>query len=361
MGQIKFDVVVDGKRTIIPNDMKQTKLDLIASLLKPEFLYKRESGCFDCLDEQLKEQFNIIHTDSISENPYHTPALQLIDRHKNGLVLDFGAGQRSTYYSNVVNLEIVKYDTTDVVGLGECLPFKDNVFDAIHSNAVLEHVKDPFSCAKEMMRVLKPGGELMCCVPFLQPFHAYPHHYYNMTYQGLRNLFSGLNVRTVDVYEELRPITTLQWIINSWSQGLSDHTRNSFLNMKLSDFLVPYDTCKHWPIVTELSAAKNEELACCNTIFATKPLIPVVPLSIDLATYGTKDVTTKIRQMIVDGGYLTISVKQNLHMLFGDPLPNQKKELHIKWTKGTQGQLEYTSGEITCQEYAGYLCTPLIV
>ena len=76
-------------------------------------------------------------------------------------------GRRAVYFDNVVNFEIVPYDTTDVRGVGEELPFRDASFDAVVSIAVLEHVKDPFRCAREIARVLKPGGELICAVPFL--------------------------------------------------------------------------------------------------------------------------------------------------------------------------------------------------
>jgi SAM-dependent methyltransferase len=107
----------------------------------------------------------------------------------DGLLLDCGAGRRPTYYSNVVNYEIVDYDSTDVLGVGEYLPFKDDMFDAVISVAVLEHVCDPFRCATEISRVLKPGRRLICGVPFICPLHGYPHHYYNMTGQGLRALF----------------------------------------------------------------------------------------------------------------------------------------------------------------------------
>jgi len=36
---------------------------------------------------------------------------------------DAGACKKRAYYDNVVNLEIVPYDTTDVLGVGEVLPF----------------------------------------------------------------------------------------------------------------------------------------------------------------------------------------------------------------------------------------------
>jgi SAM-dependent methyltransferase len=67
----------------------------------------------------------------------------------------------------------VRHD--DVVGVGEELPFADEFLDTVISNAVLEHVKDPFRYEREMAHVLKPGGELFCAVPLLQPVHGYPH------------------------------------------------------------------------------------------------------------------------------------------------------------------------------------------
>jgi hypothetical protein len=40
----------------------------------------------------------------------------MIARCSDGLVLDCGAGLRDIYFDNVVNYEIVDYDTTDVRG-----------------------------------------------------------------------------------------------------------------------------------------------------------------------------------------------------------------------------------------------------
>lgn len=38
------------------------------------------------------------------------------------------------------------------------LPYQDASFDAVFSNAMLEHLQDPMAVLKEMRRVLKPGG-----------------------------------------------------------------------------------------------------------------------------------------------------------------------------------------------------------
>lgn len=254
------------------SEAKSRKLTAIRPLLRTDMPHLEGPGFYDFLTKDLRDQFNIVDTSAVSSNNYDGYALALIEKHRDGWVLDDGAGQRSHYFENVVNFEIVGYDSTDVRGVGEVLPFKDNSFDAVFSLAVLEHVKDPFQCAKEIVRVLKPGGDLMCCVPFLQPVHGYPHHYYNMTPQGLQNLFTGrLEIDRIDCYGTVRPISSLVWILNSWVQGLSENTRRDFLNMRVAELIGAPETYLEKPFVTELSAEKNFELASATVLFAHKP------------------------------------------------------------------------------------------
>jgi len=250
---------------------KARKLEAIAPLLRADMPSTRSNLLYDFLSTELRAQFDIIATDAVSDNDYDQHVLDLIARHPNGLILDCGAGKRKTYYENVVNFEIAAYDSTDVRGVGEVLPFVDGAFDAVVSLSVLEHVKDPFRCAAEIQRVLKPGGELICCVPFLQPYHGYPHHYYNMTHQGLRNLFaSDIEIDRIDVYDSVRPIWSLTWIIGSWADGLTGVTRENFLNMRLGEFLSPPTKFLGAPFVRELPPAKNHELASANVLFGKK-------------------------------------------------------------------------------------------
>lgn len=250
---------------------KLKKRERIVGLLREDMPMMAGGSCLDFLTDDLSAAFNITSTDNISSNGYREEGFALIDKHKDGLVLDCGAGRRSIYYPNVVNFEIVDYDTTDVRGVGEKLPFKDNSFDAVFSLAVLEHVKDPFTCANEIIRVLKPGGDLLCCVPFLQPMHGYPNHYYNMTKQGIRNLFEP----AIDIYDhQVRyytlPIWTLTWFLNSWADGLQGEALDEFLNLKVSDLRARSETYLQRAFVTQLSEDKNFELACGTTILGVK-------------------------------------------------------------------------------------------
>lgn len=252
-------------------EAKAIKLSKLVPLLRKDMLSQTTEHFYDFLTESLRSQFNIVDTNAVSSNNYDTDVTGLIAKHENGWVLDCGAGRRSVYYPNVVNFEIASYETTDVRGVGEVLPFVDQSFDAVISIAVLEHVKDPFLCAKEIARVLKPGGDLICCVPFLQPLHGYPHHYYNMTHQGLANLFDGLiDVDKSDVPNSVLPIWSLTWMLQSWAQGLQGEAKAEFMNLKVSDLMQTADVYLGRAFVTELPVNKNFELASATVLYGHK-------------------------------------------------------------------------------------------
>jgi SAM-dependent methyltransferase len=73
------------------------------------------------------------------------------------------------------------------------LPFRDDSFPMVISDAVLEHVRYPHIAIREMARVLRPGGVMVNEVAFLQPYHD---SYYHMTHEGVIDLhrFAGLEV-----------------------------------------------------------------------------------------------------------------------------------------------------------------------
>lgn len=225
----------------------------------------------DFLTAELRESSRIVATEAISSHGYDQHGLDLIHGNPDGLVLDCGAGNRPVYFENVVNYEIVDYPSTDVLGVGEKLPFLDATFDGVISVAVLEHVRDPFLCAWEIARVLKPGGRLYCAMPFLQPYHGYPHHYFNATAQGLRRLFEdALLVEDVQVVDATHPIWALQWILRSWSDGLAPDVRKKFHKMSVADLMrAPSDQIES-AFCRQLAPEKLLELACATVLRARK-------------------------------------------------------------------------------------------
>lgn len=208
---------------------------------------------------------------AVSSNGYDDPAWDLIYKYSGGLILDNGSGLRNKYLPNVVNFEIAELPTTDVLGVGEALPFKSDSFDAIFSLAVLEHVKDPFKCAQEIERVLKPGGNLYVAVPFLQPFHGYPDHYYNMTSSGLRNLFSDrMRIVKSGVPAAGMPIWSLSWFLRSYFNGLSESVAGRFSKMTVEELMRPSLEQMKEEYVQDLSERAQDELASVNYLIATK-------------------------------------------------------------------------------------------
>jgi SAM-dependent methyltransferase len=251
------------------------KHDAIRTLLKESAIWQETENCYNCLPPDIREKYVSGEGTDISSHGYDPFANDLIQKCSTGWVLDCGAGSRSEFLPNVVNFEIVAYPSTDVMGVAEELPFKDESFDGVLSLSVLEHVKDPFRAAKEIARVLKPGGQVYCVVPFLQPFHGYPHHYYNMTYMGLANLFSGsLKFDRHVLLTSGLPIWSLTWILKRWTEGLPEKAKAEFLEMRVADLIGEPATYLNMPFVSELSDALNAELASATGIFVSKPALP---------------------------------------------------------------------------------------
>jgi SAM-dependent methyltransferase len=111
---------------------------------------------------------------------------------RGDLILELGAGRERTSAENIVRTDAFIYSTEhlDLIADAHALPFADASFDFVFSLAVFEHLHSPWLAAKELARVLRPGGRAYTMCAFLQPLHGYPDHYFNATESGLRRLFS---------------------------------------------------------------------------------------------------------------------------------------------------------------------------
>lgn len=202
--------------------------------------YPASSTALNFLPEDLREQFHIDEAEDISAHHYDPVALDIVEevRRKGGKVLDCGAGLRPRVDAAVVCLEVIPLPSTDVLAVNQKLPFRNAVFDAVFSLNVLEHVTDPFASAAELVRVLKPGGTLYCCIPFLQPEHGYPHHYFNATRSGLKQLFpEDFEVLQHVVPGSGEPVWALHWFLSWYAQHLPAAESQTFLQLRIKDIL----------------------------------------------------------------------------------------------------------------------------
>ncbi len=127
-------------------------------------------------------------------------------------ILNLGAGV-SFFAPHVVNVDWQSYEGVDIVAPLESLPVRSNSVDAIINISVLEHIREPQQVISEFHRILKPGGEVICFVPFLQGFHAAPFDFHRYTREGLRELFKGFQIQKIIA---IGPTSALLWTLQEW-------------------------------------------------------------------------------------------------------------------------------------------------
>jgi SAM-dependent methyltransferase len=82
------------------------------------------------------------------------------------------------------------------------LPFLDNLFQFAVSYSVFEHLQLPFVAAKELFRVMEPGGVCFVAVAATIPFHM--DSFYHHTHLGVVKTFSSAGF-------EIRQIAPADW------------------------------------------------------------------------------------------------------------------------------------------------------
>jgi len=183
-----------------------------------------------------------LHEDTpLSKHAYSDSSLQLIEKHANGLVLDLGAGAKDTTLPNVIQLDIFRFPKTDIVARAEALPFKDNVFDGVVSQAVFEHLQYPDLAAAEIQRVCKVGADIKIDTAFLQPEHGYPNHFYNATQSGLKHWFRNFDIQWSGVEPYQHPCFALDWFLQVYINGIPEKQQNLLQQASFPDLLNALD------------------------------------------------------------------------------------------------------------------------
>lgn len=94
-------------------------------------------------------------------------------------------------------LDMQAGDGVDIVwNLERPLPH-DGVFAHVECLSVLEHTPRPWCVARNIERLLRPGGTLFLSVPFVWRVHGYPSDYWRFTAAGVRALFPRIRWEVV--------------------------------------------------------------------------------------------------------------------------------------------------------------------
>ncbi len=147
-------------------------------------------------------------------------------RIENPKILIIGGGELGSgmdyFYSelkeNIVSFDI--YDSVNVQFLADAhmIPFKDDVFDMIIIQAVLEHVLDPRKVVSEITRVLKLQGIVYAETPFMQQVHEGPYDFTRYTESGHRFLFRSYNLISSGYISGVGP--ALLWSLDFFFSGV---------------------------------------------------------------------------------------------------------------------------------------------
>jgi SAM-dependent methyltransferase len=120
----------------------------------------------------------------------------VIEPPAGAVCLSVGGGP-TVVHPRLINLNLVPLPNVHVAGNAYALPVRGASVDAVYCEAVLEHLEYPDTAVSEMLRVLRPGGQLLAVTPLLQPYHGYPDHYQNFTLRGHVRLFERAGFEVV--------------------------------------------------------------------------------------------------------------------------------------------------------------------
>jgi len=103
----------------------------------------------------------------------------------NGKILGIsGIENFRSLISKTADVLDVQYPEVDM----QNLPYKDNSFDFVISDQVIEHLENPKKAVKESYRVLKEGGLAIHTTCFINYIHLCPQDFWRFSPEALRYL-----------------------------------------------------------------------------------------------------------------------------------------------------------------------------
>jgi len=144
---------------------------------------------------------------------------------KGEKLLDVGCGTKP--YKELFDVEQydgLEYDTpenragkrAEYFYDGKTFPFKNEFYDHVISNEVLEHVFNPDEFLKELNRVLKMDGRLLLTVPFVWDEHEQPHDFARYTSFGIKFLLDKHGFEIIEFRKSVNDLGVVFQLLNDY-------------------------------------------------------------------------------------------------------------------------------------------------
>jgi len=122
------------------------------------------------------------------------------------------------YQKEIIAFDVYDSENIDFIADAHSIPIKDESFDLIIIQAVLEHVLLPEKVVSECYRILRKGGIIYSETPFLQHVHEGAYDFTRFTLLGHRILFNQFEEIKSGIIGGLGQ--SLLWSIEYFARGL---------------------------------------------------------------------------------------------------------------------------------------------
>lgn len=129
-------------------------------------------------------------------------------RRVDGPVIDLGSGNYASWYKPIFNGEeyyTLDFDKTPsftpnfIMDIHDMRKIKNNTYGIVLILETLEHVRNPFKAFKEIHRIMRKGGLLICTTVAAWCLHREPQDFWRFLPDGLQELCDSSNLKLFDV------------------------------------------------------------------------------------------------------------------------------------------------------------------
>ena len=220
----------------------------------------------------LVRQIEDMHTTPPAANITSQNIAEYIPARRPGWTVHLGSGNVPCTDPMVVSLDILPLPNVDVVAEAEALPFATSAISHIDSGAVFEHLYDPLGAIREVRRVLSDGGSFRIDTAFMQRYHGYPSHYFNMTPQACETfLIDDFILDHSEIPPSGSPIYQIEACFRDLLDALPRKEAQRLFSLSVRDFLAEAERLRSSEWFSKIPEHIKRSLAASVVVCGSKP------------------------------------------------------------------------------------------